>query len=37
MADISVPSGTRCLVAEIDGVGDDFPLSMEKLSSILGF
>lgn len=37
MAGISVPSGTRCLIAEIDGVGRDFPLSMEKLSPILAF
>src|SRR2546426_519941 len=37
MAGISVPPGTRCLLAEVGGVGRDFPLSMEKLSPILAF
>src|SRR5881227_2300222 len=37
MAGISVPPGTRCLMAEVDGVGRDFPLSMDKLSPILAF
>jgi acetaldehyde dehydrogenase (acetylating) len=37
MAGITVPAGTRCLVAEVGGVGRDFPLSMEKLSPILAF
>jgi acetaldehyde dehydrogenase (acetylating) len=37
MAGLSVPPGTRCLMAEVDGVGRDFPLSMEKLSPILAF
>ncbi|HLM58031.1 MAG TPA: aldehyde dehydrogenase family protein [Pyrinomonadaceae bacterium] len=37
MAGLSVPPGTRCLVAEVGGVGRDFPLSMEKLSPILAF
>src|SRR5438874_7989318 len=37
MAGISVPPGTRCLMAEVGGVGRDFPLSMEKLSPILAF
>src|SRR5437764_9419043 len=37
MAGISVPSGTRCLLADVGGVGRDFPLSMEKLSPILAF
>ena len=37
LAGISVPSGTRCLMAEVGGVGRDFPLSMEKLSPILAF
>jgi acetaldehyde dehydrogenase (acetylating) len=36
MAAISVPDGTRALVGKIDGVGKDYPLSMEKLSPILG-
>jgi acetaldehyde dehydrogenase (acetylating) len=37
MAGISVPPGTRCIMAEVGGVGRDFPLSMEKLSPILAF
>ena len=37
MAGIRVPPGTRCLIAEVGGVGRDFPLSMEKLSPILAF
>lgn len=37
MAGIGVPPGTRCLIAEIGGVGRRFPLSMEKLSPILAF
>src|SRR5438128_8404602 len=37
LAGISAPPGTRCLIAEVDGVGRDFPLSMEKLSPILAF
>lgn len=37
MAGLSVPPGTRCLIAELGGVGREFPLSMEKLSPILAF
>ncbi len=37
MAGLSVPPGTRCLMADVSGVGRDFPLSMEKLSPILAF
>jgi acetaldehyde dehydrogenase (acetylating) len=37
MAGISIPQGTRCLVAEVGGVGREYPLSMEKLSPILAF
>ncbi len=37
MAGIRVPPGTRCLIAEVGGVGRRFPLSMEKLSPILAF
>jgi hypothetical protein len=37
MAGLSVPAGTRCLLADVLGVGRDFPLSMEKLSPILAF
>ncbi len=36
-AGVSVPAGTRVLVAELDGVGRDYPLSIEKLSPILAF
>jgi len=37
MAGLNVPVGTRALVAHADGVGMDYPISMEKLSPILGF
>jgi acetaldehyde dehydrogenase (acetylating) len=37
MAGINVPPGTRCLLADVAGVGRDHPLSMEKLSPILAF
>jgi acetaldehyde dehydrogenase (acetylating) len=37
MAGLSVPPGTRCLIADVGGVGRDYPLSMEKLSPILAF
>lgn len=37
MAGFSVPPGTRCIMADVGGVGRDFPLSMEKLSPILAF
>ena len=36
-AGIGVPSNTRCLVAEVGGVGREFPLSIEKLSPILAY
>ena len=32
-----MPPGTRCLIADVAGVGRDYPLSMEKLSPILAF
>lgn len=35
MAGLIVPAGTRCLMADVAGVGRDHPLSMEKLSPIL--
>ncbi|KRM32467.1 bifunctional acetaldehyde-CoA alcohol dehydrogenase [Agrilactobacillus composti DSM 18527 = JCM 14202] len=35
LAGIKVPKGTQVLVAEIDGVGDQYPLSREKLSPVL--
>ena len=37
MAGITVPRGTRCLLADVAGIGRDHPLSMEKLSPILAF
>src|SRR6266481_5021941 len=37
MAGLSVPPGTRCLMADVAGVGREYPLSMEKLSPILAF
>jgi len=37
MAGLNVPPGTRCLMAEVGGVGREHPLSMEKLSPILAF
>jgi acetaldehyde dehydrogenase (acetylating) len=36
-AGISVPAGTRVLLAELDGVGRDYPLSIEKLCPVLSF
>lgn len=36
-AGITVPPETRCLMAVVDGVGRDHPLSMEKLSPILAY
>ncbi|SDW51160.1 bifunctional acetaldehyde-CoA/alcohol dehydrogenase [Paenibacillus sp. PDC88] len=35
MSGIVVPENTKILVAELDGVGEKFPLSAEKLSPIL--
>jgi hypothetical protein len=37
MAGFNVPPGTRALVAHAEGVGPDYPISMEKLSPTLGF
>jgi acetaldehyde dehydrogenase (acetylating) len=37
MAGFAVPAGTRALVAHAEGVGPEYPISMEKLSPILGF
>src|ERR671928_1786607 len=37
LAGLSVPPGTRCLLADVGGVGREHPLSMEKLSPILAF
>ena len=35
MAGITVPAQTKVLVAELEGVGEDYPLSAEKLSPVL--
>jgi len=37
LAGVSVPDGTRCLLADCGGVGRDFPWSVEKLSPTLAF
>ncbi len=37
MAGIQVPAGTRAIVAHADGVGLEYPVSMEKLSPLLAF
>ena len=37
MAGVSIPDGTRCLLADCAGVGRDFPWSIEKLSPTLAF
>jgi acetaldehyde dehydrogenase (acetylating) len=36
-AGVSVPAGTRVLIAQLGGVGRDFPLSIEKLCPVLSF
>ncbi|MGX7196854.1 bifunctional acetaldehyde-CoA/alcohol dehydrogenase [Enterococcus olivae] len=35
LAGIKVPEGTKLLIAELEGVGEDYPLSREKLSPVL--
>lgn len=37
LAGVEVPAGTKLLIARLQGVGPDTPLSREKLSPILGF
>src|SRR5215204_543653 len=37
LAGVSIPSGTRCLIADCAGVGRDYPWSIEKLSPTLAF
>lgn len=37
MAGLSVPEYTKILIAPLEGVGTDYPLSQEKLSPILAF
>ncbi len=34
---ITVPAGTRVLIAPLEGVGRDYPLSMEKLCPVLSY
>lgn len=34
---LHVPDSTRVLVADLDGIGPKFPLSREKLTTVLGF
>jgi acetaldehyde dehydrogenase (acetylating) len=36
-AGFEIPNGTRALVAPLDGVGKEYPLSAEKLSPVLSF
>ena len=36
-AGLTVPTGTRVLIAPLTGVGRDYPLSMEKLCPVLSF
>lgn len=37
MAGVTVPDKTRVLIARLDGVGKDYPLSAEKLCPVLAF
>lgn len=37
MAGFSVPASTRLLIAPLEGVGPDYPLSREKLSPVLAY
>ena len=37
LSNITVPDHTRVLIASLNGVGRDFPLSMEKLCPVLSF
>jgi len=37
LAGISIPQGTKVLIAPMNGVGEKYPLSCEKLCPILGF
>lgn len=37
MAGFSVPAGTKILIARLEGVGPEYPLSREKLSPILAY
>jgi len=37
LAGVTIPAGTRCLLADCAGVGRDYPWSVEKLSPTLAF
>lgn len=37
LAGIYVPDSATCLIAKLDGVGSQWPLSYEKLSTVLGY
>ncbi|MDF2569645.1 MAG: hypothetical protein K0R55_1249 [Sporomusa sp.] len=37
MAGINVPQHAKCLVAPLNGIGSQWPLSYEKLTTVLGF
>lgn len=37
LADINIPEGTKILIAKLDGIGTEFPLSGEVLAPILAF
>ncbi|MBC2721646.1 acetaldehyde dehydrogenase (acetylating) [Desulfosporosinus sp.] len=37
LAGINIPDQTKCLVAPLSGVGPQWPLSYEKLTTVLGF
>ena len=36
-AGITIPEGTKILIAEVEGIGPDYPLTREKLSPVLAF
>ena len=36
-AEVKVPEGTKILLAKLDGVGPEYPLSREKLSPVLAY
>ena len=37
LAGIDVPKSAKCLIAHLEGVGPQWPLSYEKLSTVLGY
>jgi len=37
LAGINIPDPTKCLIAPLSGVGPQWPLSYEKLTTVLGF